>query len=361
MVVEGYRSLNMDLPSLPLSLSLHDTIEALLFLLPPTAAFLLAVARKDLRPEWTAWTIVGATLLSVLLGYLQVSSGRFEQSGWYPFASTNVGSAVGFFSNRNHMGTLLLVAIPFIIAIASGASARTGGRSVPIWLGAVAALLILALGIAMNGSLAAVLLAGPAILLSAFLLPGTRRLGGLLVAVAALGLGGAILVLTNSPVQAELTGKDTSSIDSRSEIWSTTLAATKQTFPTGTGLGTFESVYATYEDADAVTRTYVNHVHNDYLEIVLEGGAFGALILAAFLLWWAKIAKGVWRAGNEAGLSRAAVVASGVILASCFVDYPLRTTSLLTIFAFVVALASRRGVEASSPSSTEGLKHLRYH
>ncbi len=360
MVVEGFRSLHMDLPWLPISLSPHDTIEALLFTLPPAAVFLLVVGREKVRAEWTAWTIVGATLLSVLLGYLQISSGRFEPSGWYLFASTNVGSAVGFFSNRNHMGTLLLVAIPFTIAIACAASAKTGGRSVPTWLGAGAALLVLALGVAMNGSLAAVLLAGPAILLSALLLPGTRRIGGLLLAMAALGGGGAMLVLTNSPLQAEFTGKDTSSFDTRSEIWSTTLAAAKQTFPAGTGFGAFKTIYATYEDADVVTRTYVNHVHNDYLEVVLEGGAVGALILAAFLLWWAKIAKGAWQAGNGKALSRAAVAASGVILASGFVDYPLRTTSLATIFAFVVALAARLEVEASSPVSIDGLRHLRY-
>ena len=361
MVVEGYRSFNMDLPWLPLSLSPYDSFEALLFFLPPTAVILLAVGRESPRAEWAAWTMVGATLLSVLLGYLQISSGRFEQSGWYLYDNTNVGAAVGFFANRNHMGTLLLVAIPFTIAIASIASARARGSSVPIWVGAGAALLILSLGIAMNGSLAAVLLAGPAILLSALLLPGARRVRGLVLAVAVLGFGAATLVLTNSPVQAELTGKDTSSFDGRSEIWSTTLAAAKQTFPVGTGLGTFQIAYATYEDADVVTQTYVNHAHNDYLEIALEGGAIGALVLAAFLLWWAKIATGAWQAGNEKALSRAAVAASGVILASSFVDYPLRTTSIATIFAFLVAVAARPKIESSSPNTTEGLRHLRYH
>jgi hypothetical protein len=74
LVVEGYRSLNMELPWLPLSLSPYDTIEALLFLLPPAAVFLLAAGRENLRADWAAWTIVGATLLSVLLGYLQISS-----------------------------------------------------------------------------------------------------------------------------------------------------------------------------------------------------------------------------------------------------------------------------------------------
>jgi O-antigen ligase len=258
------------------------------------------------------------------------------------------------------MGTLLLLAIPFTIVIASEASARAGSRSLPLWLGAGVALLILALGIAMNGSLAAVLLAGPAILLSALLLPGTRRLGGLLLAVAALGLGGAILVLTNSPVQAELTGKDTSSLDGRSEIWSTTLAATRQTFPAGTGLGTFEAVYPTYEDAEVVTQTYVNHAHNDYLEVVLEGGAIGALILAAFLFWWGKTATSAWQVGNEDLLGRAAVVASGVILASSFVDYPLRTPSLATIFALLVALAASSKFKTKSSDVKKVVRHLVY-
>jgi O-antigen ligase len=350
----------MELPWLPLSLSPYDTIEALLFLLPPAAVFLLAAGRENLRADWAAWTIVGATLLSVLLGYLQISSGRFEQSGWYLFASTNVGSAVGFFANRNHMGTLLLVALPFTIVAALSASARARGSSMPIWLGAGAALLILAAGIAMNGSLAAVLLAGPTVLLSALLLPGAGRVRGLVLGAALLGVGGAILVLSNSSVQAELTGKDTSSFDGRSEIWSVTLAAAKQTMPAGTGFGSFQNVYAAYEDADVVTRTFVNHSHNDYFEIALEGGMVGVLILAAFLSWWAKIATGAWRAGNGKALQRAAVVAASVIFASSFVDYPLRTMSLAAIFAFAVALPARTKTEAYLTTSAEGSRHLRY-
>lgn len=360
LVVEGYRSLNIGLPWLPVSLSPHDTVEALLFLLPPTAVFVLTLSRKRLRLEWAVWTIVGATLLSVLLGYLQISSGRFERSGWYLYAYTNVGSAVGFFANRNHMGTLLLVAIPSTIVIASHTSARVPGSSLPVWLGAGAAMVVIALGIAMNGSLAAVLLAVPAILLSAFLLPASGRLIGLVLAGAALGLGAGTMVLTDSPVQAELTGKDNSSFDGRSEIWSTTLKGGWQTFPAGTGFGTFQTVYATYEAPDVVTRTYVNHAHNDFLEIALEGGMVAALILAAALLWWTRIATEAWKAGDRNLLSRAAVVASGLILASSFVDYPLRTTSMATIFTFMVSLVAAHGTRMSASDVTKGLRHIRY-
>ena len=40
---------------------------------------------------------------------------------------------------------------------------------------------------------------------------------------------------------------------------------------------------------------YVNHVHNDYLETVLETGLPGLLILVLFILWWVRRSVRIWR------------------------------------------------------------------
>ena len=56
---------------------------------------------------------------------------------------------------------------------------------------------------------------------------------------------------------------------------STTVEIIKDSFPIGTGLGTFSTVYRRYEDPSRVTRQFANHAHNDYVEAVLELGAAG--------------------------------------------------------------------------------------
>ena len=85
-------------------------------------------------------------------------------------------------------------------------------------------------------------------------------------------------------------------------------------------------------------RTYVNHAHNDYLELALEGGMPAILLMIAFLAWWSLRAFAIWRSPNAAELGRAACIASAAILLHSLVDYPLRTAAIATIFAMALAL-----------------------
>ena len=45
--------------------------------------------------------------------------------------------------------------------------------------------------------------------------------------------------------------------------------------PLGSGLGTFEDIYRTQERPETVTNAFLNHAHNDYLELWLETGLVG--------------------------------------------------------------------------------------
>jgi polysaccharide biosynthesis transport protein len=88
---------------------------------------------------------------------------------------TNVG-AVGFFANKNHMATLLLVAIPMAAALV--ASAKSQKRSANMGRYGVAAAMtgLLVIGIALNGSLAATALALPVLVASRSAPAGPRAL-----------------------------------------------------------------------------------------------------------------------------------------------------------------------------------------
>jgi O-antigen ligase len=351
VLVDGYRSLGEPLPWLPLSMAPAKTFSCALFLLPPIAIIVSVMRLDACRLSWAVGSILAATVLGVVLGYIQVST-RSPQ--WYLYDITNVGSAVGFFANRDHMGTLLVVSITFVAGVLANAIKRERQESLPILVaGSTSALIVLA-GIAMNGSLAAVLLAFPVIVASALLfgrVSGRMRVLGLIAASCVFVV--SVALLADSPVEAKLTGTETASITGRQEIWHTSLEAGSAAFPIGTGFGSFEQVYHLYEAPWSVTNSYVNHAHNDFIELFVEGGLPAALLIAGFLFWWFLAARDVWREGGLP-MARAASIASAAILGHSLVDFPLRTTAIAAMFAFCIAILAGASRGERERRSIEG-------
>jgi O-antigen ligase len=93
-----------------------------------------------------------------------------------------------------------------------------------------------------------------------------------------------------------------------------------------------------------VTTTYVNHVHSDWIEIVLETGIFGLALLLAFLAWWTSRAIAIWRASEPDHFARAATIASAAVIAHSLVDYPLRTAAIAAMFAACCAMMAGRRI-----------------
>lgn len=352
-VQQGSALLGEDLAWRSHSLDPHATLGMLLFFLPATATLLAILQLENNRISWLLTALFSGTGLGILLGYIQVITGRFGNSSWYLYEHTNLGSAVGFFANRNHMGTLLLVAVPFLLTFLFAGEEEDSRRAASRRIMGVAGVGAILLAIAVNGSLAAVALAIPVLAASALLVPSLRRFRSAALTAAGVGLLGAIIFLANSPVQPKLTGASTSSFETRSHIWLGTSELVQDTFPVGTGLGTFEKVFA-QAAADEVSRQSVNHAHNDYIELLLETGVAGLLLMLAFLAWWLRQAVRAFSAPHLNRFAAAATIASGAILAHSVVDYPLRTAAIATVFAFCLALmAMGRIAEPSSENFGE--------
>jgi O-antigen ligase len=117
--------------------------------------------------------------------------------------------------------------------------------------------------------------------------------------------------------------------------------------PLGSGLGTFRQAYQPFEAADTPDRAIVNHAHNDYLELWLEGGWPALALLAAAALAWIRLSWTLWRRrinpdSREASrrlLARTAWLAASLALLHSALDYPLRTTAAMTVFALMAAIA----------------------
>lgn len=348
-IVRGYDQLGHPVPAFPTSLTPYASVMTVFAAIPGIAAF-IGAQRLEPSPRLYAVAVVVVTVAAVILGAQQIAAGPGSWAYFYRF--TNPG-AVGFFANQNHMAMLLLVSIPLAAALFGSAKAEqkysAGGR---LFLGSAFLLLVL-IGVVLNGSLAALALVVPVLLASAFILPAAARWRRVAfpVTIAAL-VAGVALVATRPIVPAWLQSDVAISVSGRVEMWRKTVDAIENTFPVGTGLGSFENVYRLHEDPYAVTDEYVNHVHNDYLEIVLELGAAGLILTVLFLGWWGWTAFRIWTSPLSTLFARAATVVSAIVLAHSIVEYPLRTAAISTIFGVAIALMAQRFGRA--PGEAEG-------
>ena len=346
-IVDSYALLGRRAPALPISLTPYETLTTLFSFIPPLAIF-CALARLDAyRRDWLAAALLAATTLGILFGALQVVSAG-SGPRWYLYPYTNVGLAVGFFADSNHMATLLVVAIPFIAAIAASARSRNIQRYSATLTILAGMLALIVLGIALNGSIAGYALAVPVSVSSAMLvLQRSSRLRPWLVAAIAASVVAAIgAIAASSMGTAKLGGGATTSVQSRVDILRTTGRAIADTMPLGSGLGSFQKVYRLYETPDSVTSVWVIHAHNDYVEIALELGLAGVILTVLFLIWWTNRVWAVWHRGEGGAFARAASIATAAILIHSLVEFPLRTAAISACFAMCLALLADRKTPA---------------
>lgn len=346
-IAEGYRLLGQPLPWLPITLDPFASLATLLALLPPLAVIAAMLRRRAYTPAGLVWAVLAATIAGVLLGVLQVANSGSPDSPtpWHPYRITNYGVATGFFANSNHMATLLVVAIPLLAAQAAVTlrSAGPGQRRLAILTLLAALLAIVALGVVLNGSLAGLGLGIP-VLAASVLLVLRRRRGDRrapLLGIALL-LVLAVAALVTAPIHSRFSGPEASaSVDTRQSIYRTSLRMVGDYAPFGSGLGSYEKVYPRYEDTNTVDPIYVNHAHNDYIELAVELGVPGIVLVAMFLAWWATAAAKPWRTATSDAYARGATIATAAILAHSVLDFPLRTSAITALFAACLGLMVR--------------------
>lgn len=325
---------------LPLSLTPDRTWQAFLALLPPLALLIAALGLERHILARFIWVILGFVIVAILLGALQIT---LNSRAVYPWETTNFGSLVGFFANRNHMATLCLIAIPFAAALAGqGLNSRDRSANLRLWTGGlVIGLIVVALGAIQSrfGVLAALpALAGG--LMIGWISSGRSRPGpailllflGGAVGLAIVGLFALDPILDRFERDAEFGG--------RFDNWLIVAQAAQDFLPFGSGMGSFDPVYRSYEPVETLRAAYFNQAHNDYLEIWLEAGWPGVALVIVTFVWWGRRSWSAWRAGShpDRDLQRAASVALLLIAAHSTADYPLRTETIAVIFALCCAI-----------------------
>ena len=356
-VAEGYRLLGLPLPWLPLTLAPAGAVAAILWLLPAFAAFLLVIVLGAFRGRWIASAIITVTLVSIALGAVQVLSGPSA----YLYEKTNYGVGTGFFSNPNHLATLILTCIPFLGALYVTLLRRASTRSASaLRLLVAAGYGVILVGILINGSLAGIGLAVPATL-GTLLVFGRQRpaLRRIMIAGTAVASIAALIIIVIGPFGNNLIGQQKANVEgSRQVVFAKSFRAAGTYFPVGSGTATFQPVYRTMEPLSVINKTYRNHVHNDWLELLLETGLAGVLVAALFLVWWASRMRAIWRAEEPDRFAQAAVIATAMILLHSLVDYPLRTAAISSVFAVCLGMMSGVRPYVHARKAEQSARHL---
>jgi O-antigen ligase len=327
----------------PASMSSPQTWNAFVGLLPWLAAGFGAVALTRNGVVGVISVVVLIAVLSVLLGAWQ-----FAAPGSFNFYARGLEDAqrvgTGFFANRNHWASLMVVSIPLSVWLWQSRLFGHGSRATAV-LGLI--LLLLLAGIGASGSRAGFLLFGVVALCTPLIawLIAERRLGRTALIAGAVTASVLIVLALNGGLRALERFSDPIEGDGRQTIYSQSVALVPLYWPSGSGGETFVPVFKANEKLDALDATFSNRAHNEYLEITIEHGLAGVA-----LMFWAAVlvalsisarrrlersgpaASDIWQTGS--GYLYLGLL---VFALHSVIDYPLRTPALGMVFAFLFA------------------------
>ena len=318
----------------PLSLDVEGTIRCFLELLVPAAIFVGCIFLPLRERIWLFGIVIAFALFSGLLGIAQLVGG----GSLTPYPSSHTGYPVGLFVNRNHNAALQLIAIPLVGTLAA-IELMKGKKRLPVTPVAVSAFVVFSIVVLGTTSRGGLLLL-PLALASGMWLLVRRQSAGRVGLPALVTLGAAVLVLIfNGGVTRTLT-RFSSLQDDRINYWHDIGWALKHYGLAGTGFGTFVPVFQSAESLDFVVPQYINHAHNDFLELLLEGGLPAAFLMLAFLVIVAMALLRRSKSGKSAERPLVNLGATaGILLVLLFslVDFPLRMLALSAVFAVLFA------------------------
>lgn len=340
--IEAAMLTNAEQPWRPLSMSPSGTTNALASLIVPAAILLLAsnlTREQHLRIAIFVLGLVGA---AAILGVLQFSGANFEN----PLINTVTGTVAGNFANRNHFAVFLAIGCVLTLAWAFWDKAALWKVGTAFGLLAIFILMILATG---SRSGVIIGLAGIVLTLLAFYRRAVQQFKSMprkfAIPVVIVGITIAIGVIFLSVDLERAASVDRaisleSEADLRLEIWPIVLDMSQVYFPIGTGFGTFDPVFRISEPDSLLMPQYINLAHNDWLQIFLEGGLVGVVLLttvvASCLIRGLRVWFGPDIQTQSHLLAKVGTIAIALIATASITDYPSRTPMFMAVLALAL-------------------------
>jgi O-antigen ligase len=354
----------------PLTLVPMNGWHALFSLFVPLAVLLLGIQlnRDDLFRLLPL--LIALAGVSGLLGLLQAIGD--PQSALYFYRITNNGAAVGLFANRNHAATLLACLFPMLAVFASTAKGTTDEVRLRQLIAAAFAIVLIPL-LLVTGSRSGLVSAVIGVFGAGLLYhrptdvrPIRRGVPNRIKALPILGVLTVISLgfLTFFFSRAEAIERlfaDASGEDNRTDFWVVSLDLFWKYFPWGSGSGSFVEAFQIVEPTYMLDATYLNRAHNDWLEIAVTFGLPGVigLTFASFAFVWRSY--NLWRNADKArrhvSFGRLASACIVIITTASLSDYPLRTPTMMGVFAILALWFTESGRQRSSfgPIDREGI------
>lgn len=330
----------------PLTMTPMNGWHALASLTTPLAVLLLGVQliKDDMYRTLPVLLVLGG--LSGLVGMLQILGD--PKGALYLYGITNNGTAVGLFANRNHAGVLLACLFP-MLAVYVSISTGTADQQRMRQLTALAAGIVIVPLILVTGSRGGMLMSLPALIAAALLhrkpvegrtiRRGDTRLTFTIWHVAAAAVVISLIFITIFYSRAEAWNRlfqNSAVDDARTNFWEIGLQMIWAYFPFGSGIGSFVEVYQLHEPSKYLNTTYVNHMHNDWLEIPLTGGLMAILLLIVAVAFYLVRSANVWRRKDRdrraVKIAQLASALIAIMAVASIADYPLRTPIMTAFF-----------------------------
>ena len=317
------------------------------FLFAPLAVFLFAIQLNRDYLRLTLPIIILAGAISGIIGVLQLADSA--NGPLYLYRITNNGSAVGLFANRNHAAVFLACLFPMLAVFAARSLATNrGGWSIQRPLAIAVAIILIPL-ILVTGSRSGMLVAIVGLIGSLLLYnlyvpthgrpEKSKSLAPILAASVLACLVFATIYFSRAEAIERIFSEPNRAID-RADFWTSSLKLFWHYFPFGFGPGSFVPAFQNEEPSALLSSTYLNRLHNDWLETVLTFGANGILLLICGLAYYVRRSFLLWARMDgtctAVAMGRMASVIIAIFAIASMSDYPLRTPAMMGLAALVL-------------------------
>lgn len=342
--VDALRDPAIGLATLPISMAPAATLRGLLLIGSAASIFLAVLILDRVQRTLLIGALLALGIFQVLLGVAQIALGG--ASIVTPEFAGHV-RASGTFVNKNHFASLLAMLLPFaLFALLDSAMRAQRSESdrkplrVALWLTASG---LLAAGIVLSMSRAAYAATLVVLCFTAALhVATTRRRASHRRRLMILGAAGAlagIVLLVSSDFLIRAIGDPAAvrSLSARAQMTEAGWRGAVALFPLGSGLGSFGAVFPHFQPVQL--QGFVEHAHNEYVQILFELGAGGLLFLAAAALASWTLARRAWRSVDTLGRGHAALLGALALALHAWLDFPTRIPGVAFVFTALVALA----------------------
>ncbi len=263
-------------------------------------------------------------------------------------------AATGTFVYKNHYANFLMlclsIGIGFLVSTLVSTSSRSRQRIRELLVSFLSTKALVRIGLAIM--VVALVMShsrmGNTAFFSAMTIVGTislilnkKRNRGLLVLIVSLLIIDTLIVSTWFGLDKLRERVEQTSIiqEKRDEVIIDSLQIVSDFKITGTGLGSFYSVYPAYQSDDV--NAFYDHAHNDYLQFIIEAGAtasFTISLIPLIVLSRCTVAFRKRRNTLIRGLAFGCMMAVLGMLIHISVDFPLQAPANCSVFCIILAL-----------------------